>query len=369
MSEIQNLPATAADEVVARKIQAWGQLGAASHQLQERLQMMKEKSLSKIKDLPSDLNKIADYDAALKVVNSEKLQIVNLRKELTSKLEAISTRMMQPEKEFARAIQLYETALISVKKSKQAAELAAKYKTDEIARIREQFSNHISASNAGYETLVTNKIMKCYEHALNTNIPETDIPATMEKMKAALTIESFTIQQPPVTLVYANQEQVNAIWVELHSKYASLPSAFLTTYHFGLRDKFEFYGIALKNKEASLEHAKAEQAKELQAIADRAEDEKVAAKLETIAPMEPTIVAGGKALKNVYVLDMPDNEQTAIILMTAMAANWSTAKNKLRVTIWSNLSIKQMGAALVALKNDDEKFSVSGLVFKKEDKL
>lgn len=347
---------------------AWIGFANALSMTESKLKLMAETGIAPIKDLPYDVNKIIEYDTTLAQVKRDQVATKEMRLELTRKIDPIYERLMANEKAFDGPIQLYETALLQVKKTKKANDEAALAKTNELARVKEAFANSLSQQHAAFETVIVNKVLACYEACLNNNMDDVAVAENIPKMKAVLDETFFDFKQPPITLTYMTTEQAAGIFSAMKLD-QSPASSYVATYHAELFKKFEFYGIAFKNKAATLELAKKEHAEKLSEIANESADAQVANKLQAVAVSAEVLVPTGKPLKSVYNLEMEETEQSVIIIIAAFAANWKDAKEQLGIKKWFNLRVKQMADALVTLKNKDNKFEVTGINFVKMDKL
>ncbi len=351
------------------KQKQWSNFAVVVHNGEMKLQVMKEAALGKLKTLPKDTRYITEYESTLAAAKKSKTEVVDERKLITAVFDKIAGRLMGSEKEFDPAILAYETALITVKQ--QAAKNAAtvKAKADEVARIRETISNTLASQHADFETAIVNKVLAIFTHCLTQKMTPELVLADIPKMKGALTEKNFTHTCPPFTLGYVLQVEVDEIWNELHTAKHQPASSYLASYHGQLINKFEFYEVSLKNAEAAIDLENKSAATKIAEIVDEKADAEVAAKLDAIAPLTPIVESGGRALKQLFALDMEETQDNAIRIIAAFAANWSTVKDQLGVKKWFNLSVKQMAAGLVDLKNKDNKFAVSGITFKTIEKL
>lgn len=364
----QNLPAVPTAEEIAKKENAWRVMGNNVAITKLELSEMKDKALVKIKDVPSDTKKIVEYEAVLKEVKADKNAVIEKRKIITAKFDKVTALLMTFEKEFDPAIQVYETGLLAVKKTKADADKVVQAKADEVKRVREQIANSITSQYADFKSKIVSTVAKYYEQCLNRDITEANLPATMMNMKSYLTKTNFTLAVPTCTVTYMQPSEVVATWNELILVNPTTPESFVTEYHEALVKWFEFYAIALKNKEDSIKLAKETAATALTNIDDKKADDEIAAKLSAIATTA-VVEDGGRKLKQVYELNMEENELNAIQIIAAFSANWHKAKEHLRVKKWFNLSVSQMGDTLVAMKNKGEIISITGIEFKLIDKL
>ncbi len=354
---------------LAEKQENWKNFAVVVHNTEQKLQLNCSKLTLLLRELPTEISHIADAEAAVKRVKADLNEQVELRMTVTSKFTAVAKRLMSNEESVTAAIGPYDAAILDLKKKERSDLQAKQARLDEIARFREKFAVHIANIHAQHETTINAKVLRCFEHCLNENTPADAIP--MDKMQAALVEAMFVTEVPASTgRVYLNDDEVFEIWKELKEKQALPPAEYVTKFHNTLATQFNFYSVALKNKEAALELAKTEAAKVAETIATEQADATVAAKLETISVASDAVQRStGKKIKSVYKLDMEENDNSALVVLTAFASNWNLCRSRVRVKSLFALSISQMGSALEAVKNDDEKFEVSGLKWKTVDKL
>lgn len=370
MSETpQNTPTMAL--TIEQKQANWSKFATKVHDTELRLQATKEALIKQLKDIPYDSAKIEGYEIILKNARASENALIEDRKTVTKVLDGLSARLMMPEKELASARGVYETGLLQVKKTKRDNDAVIAAKASEVARVKEFYSNSIAQQHAAFESAIVNKVSKAFEQALTKKLDSTAVAEIWPKIKELLTQANFITTQAEVSVVYMKPEDVTAIFTSLHAKNAKAPMVYVEKWHKMLFEKFEMYDIAFKNSEASLVQTKQDQATALNNIADEAADAVVAAKLDAIsAPTDAAVlIGGGRALKQVFKLDMEETEQSVITIIAAFAANWSQAKEQLGVRKWFKLSVDQMGGALVTLKNKDNAFEVSGIKFALIDKL
>lgn len=277
---------------------------------------------------------------------------------------------MEYEKSFDSPKKVYEDALLSVKKQKASNDAAIAARSAEIARVRETLVNSISTQQSAFEAKIVECVSRSFEHCLRSSLTLEQVNELMPKMKDGLSAKHFILTQPQIQLAYLLQAEVDEIWNELCGKMPTVPNVYIEKYHSSLKDKFDFYEVSLKNAQAAIDLDKQVAADNLAKIAAQQKDAEIAAKLEAVSvPHVIDETPQGKALKQVYALDMEESEASAIAIITAFSVNWKAASQKVRVKKWFNLSVSQMADCLVALKNDDEKFSVTGINFKLVEKL
>ncbi|MEK6885145.1 MAG: hypothetical protein AABY22_36275 [Nanoarchaeota archaeon] len=138
-----------------------------------------------------------------------------------------------------------------------------------------------------------------------------------------------------------------------------------------LKNQFEFYNIAIKNKEAALKLQKENADKAAADLAAETAAKETAAKLAAISVTHTTpavVTAEIKGLKKSWDVEVSDDKESAIKIIAAFVGNIQLCEEKLRVKSWLNLSVQQMASALAAVKKNDEAFEC-GVKFKLVEKL
>lgn len=354
------------------KKQNWLIAAQKSFALDANLQVKQNAITATLAVLPTEstTEAIAGYETTLKKTKQDIAELEMERKQFTAILDKITTNKMQYEKICKSAVTPYEAALLTCKLThKKAAELA-KAKTDEENSLREKFANHITSERARMETAIVNQIAATFEAALKTKMQPDLIAPYLAENADPFGVDFFKPAKYQQKLIYITKEEAAPILRAVHDANLIDAAAMLLAYQEALTEKFSFYSISLKNSEDAIELSKAEQAKTLAAIETESTNTQISNKLQATAV--PLIVSSGvktKALKTQCDIDMPDDKNTALTILAAFTANFAVCESKLRISIWSNLSVTQMRAALVAIKNDDEKFEVSGIIFKEGVKL
>lgn len=376
MENNNNTPVTTPEvqltpEEIKKKTQ-WGNLGLAVHNTELKLQAQAQAIISELK-IATTVDEIIEAEAALKKVKSKRKDLSVERKNLTSRFDKMTTRLMIPENSIIEAENNAEKALIKMKGINDSNKAKATAKNDELRRIRETIANYISKMDATYKQKIADQVTKAFNYALGKgNIEEKDLPDYLPKCKTATGFGEFefTYDICPIAPIYATKEEVLVIWNEL-AVGIRLGKDYVADYAAALDKQFAMYNVAVKNKEAAMKLAKENADKAASDLAAETEAKETAAKLEAISITHPTVNAGPeiKSLKKVFVLDMEDTQENAIKIMAAFIGNLALCEGGIRVTKWSNLSVSQMGNALVWAKNKDEKFECSGIKFKVEEKL
>lgn len=354
------------------KKQNWLNAAQKSFALDASLSAKQNAIIATLADLPTEstTEAISIYEATLKKTKQDIAELEMERKQFTTILDKITTNKMQYEKTCKAAITPYEASLLTCKLTHKKATELTKAKTDEENSLRERFANHITSERARMEIAIVNQIAATFEAALKTKMQPENIPTYLIESANPFGTDFFKVAKYAQNLIYITKEEAGLIMRQVVEANPINPDELLGNYQSALAEKFSFYSISLKNAEDAIELSKAEQAKTLAAIETESTNTQISNKLQaTAVPLATVAGPKTKALKSVWGIDMPDDKNTALTILAAFMANFAVCEAKIRITIWSNLSVTQMRAALIAIKNEDEKFEVSGIVFKEGVKL
>lgn len=374
---MENTPATITQAVI-KKQEAFSAYALESHNKLQELQSRAAIVIATLSEVPTAIEQINDSEANLKRLKAEINSIKADRLAQTSKLDKFFENFMLPEKSSLAAVPAYEQAIIKLKNEKAKLDAIQANKDAELKKVRETYLTHINNSIAGFESLIADSINTIYSFALTNAINEATIKTKKEEISIddyyvkaikSKSPKDFIISYPEVQLIYNTTEQLNAIWIEVSSGNLYLDGVVMfNKFEQDLKDKFKYFSTAIKDKERAIAHSEklAREAKE-QAETNAAQ-QNIGAKLEVNATVLGSVETT-KALKEVFVLDMPQSKESALIIVAAFVSNLQKAADEVRVTNWMNLSINQMANALVGLKNKDAKFECTGIKFKTEQKL
>lgn len=363
MSKLPQVIITADSEAVLAKKKAWSEVGLIVHNANIQLTEKAKEAISLLIP-PKTIDEVSAAESTLKDVKS-KLSIIELeRKAVTSKFDAVTSALMTHEKLVKDSLPAFQNAIISIKKAHEQEQAQIKFKAEAEKRLKEVCLNMLNNSYSKAKDMVADVCQKAYEYALGAgNVTEAKLPAYLTKVKAKYKAEDFKINCPTTM----PEEMFTECWKQL-----DMPSEIdmLAYFHRAVDAKFEFYSVAIKNKDAAIKMAKEVAEKEAAERAEELANQAVATRLEVIATSaDVTIDSGVKELKKFYALDMEDTEQNALLIIAAFVSNFNTAKDGVRVKSMFKLSVEQMGAALAWMKNKDENFKCSGINFKINDKL
>lgn len=352
------------EKLVEQKKKAWSTMGEAVYKKEIALQ---NTALSAINDVkyPKAVEDLIDAQEQLKQLKTTKANIENERKQITKIFDDVCARLMVPEKSLDKPISDLSSAIISVKKIYEEQEQKKKQKQEQEAKLIEQGKKHLADLVAFYKTKIVNQVSFAFLYALDNQITPSTAKEYVDKCSLKFKESDFAITYPNVVLQLLTQEEIQA---KLQEIVQINPSEFVAEYKKQLTDKFALYDVEYNNKEEAKRIALQKQEQEKNEIESSKMNQQLAASFDAKAE-ELSVKSDVKALKKVYELDMVDSLENALIIMSAFVANINLIKNEIRVKNYFNLSVEQMGAALCKLKNKDEKFTVTGIVFKQNDKL
>jgi len=384
MSETNNNTPAIAEQ---KTKDAWVQIGFSSESkigqvmnaTDLKLQAMTQKSLAKIK-IPKTTAEIIDAEKLVVELRADCAEVMNVRKSLTSKFDKAIARLMEPEKLFLPAITPLTEAILALKKEAEKEKEKVKWHDDEIKRNKEIIANHITNHDAACKQKIINLVDKAYSFALGNGdvkveevwTPDLQFGTFLKKVingeKAGE--KEFYIAPPIWTSKYTNAEENQELWDNAVMDVRS-PMDYRQDLVDALSAKFEYYGIAVKNKAESLRQAAEDKEAAEQALLQEKTESETANKLNAIATVHTaTPVTTHKELKKVYEIEMPENDwNIASQVVAAFIGNLEKCKGVIRVKNNWNLSIEQMSEALCKIKNADPEFEFGTLKFKITDKL
>lgn len=171
---------------------------------------------------------------------------------------------------------------------------------------------------------------------------------------------------PKITAQYNTQAVIDA---EIKKHFNPWPPQdYVNGFAADVETKFSDWEQALQNKEAAKELHEKEATVTTEAINEQLGKQKLSAGLAALsAPI--TEQADVKPLKEQWKINEPATMDQAFAIINAFAVNRNLVEEKLRKISPVNLGVKQMIAALVAVKTADQNFECTGIEFLKIDKL
>ncbi len=351
-------------EVILKKRAAWSDLGESIHFVELALQ---KEALDLIALLipPTNIKEVPQAEATLKLVKAGAQKLQDKRKEGTSRFDSITSRLMLPEKSTIEPINAYAGAIIMLKSAYEKEQAVVVNKAKEVVRIKEALLNQVNTFDANCKTTIAKLISDAYEYALGAGAVGTveALIAYLKKVSAKITTAKFVFAPVKPSMQYLNEKEYAELVEGL-----SIPTDYVALFAQDLKAQFSDYETAFHNKEIALANQKKEAAEKAEAIADELANKNIAAKLDAISvPALP--VSDVKALKKSYVIDMPETMENAMKILGAFIANYAACSAKLRITKAYNFSVGNAMKSLESLRNEDNAFTVEGIVWKELSKL
>lgn len=346
------------------KRKQWGIMGVAVYRSELQLQAQAQNIILALSPLPTKPEEINEAEAKYKTLRADAVKLQNDRKEVTSKFDAVTARLMEPEKSLAPAFLAYSEAIIKIKKAEEARVSASMVIEDEKKAVREYLSNEMAKLEAKFKALIAEKVVAAYAYALGEgNIAPEALDLYLVKCTAKLSAKDFPGQVKPMAVKHISQEEYVSIERELVR-----PTNWLQLYGEELNSRFKDYTIAFANKEQALRIAKEEADAKAKLDAEELLNKQAAAKLEAVA-QSVTVSTDLKALKKVFKIQMEETPENAIRILSSVVANWKQCAPKIRVKKWFQFSVANAIVALEGMKNEDNAFAPTGIIFIETDKL
>jgi hypothetical protein len=344
-------------EVEVERVANWSGFGAHLYREEIALQNVRV-------ELPP-CTEVAHLDAAIeahKLAKSVLADLIARRKSTTTVLDQLSSRLMESEKALAATIDAFAATILTVKRAKEAADLAAQAVNDERIAITLQCQQFRENAISRIRKAIIDGSVVVLENALKNGTK----PADIAKWIAIYPFraDKFSFVPPAITPRHISMDELRAI-IAQHAWYDS--TAFATEWDEALERQFSDYEVSFSNATAAMERAKAEAAK---AAADEELRKAQANAANTlIVSASPVLDSAPKAtIKRTYVISMPDTYEGAVVIMKAFFANAAACRSHLRVKSFLKLGVDNMCVALAALKNSDHAFAPEGIVWGEKEK-
>lgn len=355
-----NLPIHVDQAVLATKKEAWAKIGASVYESELKFQAWAQKVINAVK-LPTTIQEVAQFgEESLKKLKKAQNEIEAARKEITDRVAVPMKRLMEPEKSFEPKIKELSDCILKIKKDYEAEQRKSALKETERKQITEAAKKHLADTIAFFKNKIIDQVSLAHKWALENNVTLDTVQEYVSKCSDKFKVTDFAPVYPGVSFSLLTASEVEAIFKE-HIVIDA--NEYIDSYRSQLKDKFEFYNVDFANKEQALEKNTMELIEQKQEVEGDKINQQLVASFETNAESLHDIGSGVKALKKSYKVQMEENLANAMIIMTAFGANIDKCKEKLRLTKYFNLDIHKMAEALAKVKNDDNKFTVTGINF------
>lgn len=349
-----------------KKIAAWGKFGSQLYHTDLTLQAQTQQIVNKLID-PTSQELIAQAEAALAEVKKDYSELQDRRIAVTSKFDPVIKRLMQHEKSLLRCIEINQEGILKAKqKVKEAAKTEAA-KAKELNDIAAQVRIYVADMHASYLNAQLKTLSDGYKYALANNLTGKTFEEFLVKLKARVNLNNRITPLPKPTFQYNTQEDVDRVVLENFNPWK--PEDYVNGFELDVDAKFMDWEHALQNKAAAETLNQNIIAETEAAIIEQKNRQTTAAKLEALA-VPLTDGADAKPLKEVWQIAEPTTVNEMFNIINAFAVNRALVEPQLKANVNpANIGIKQMIAALVAVKKLDENFECTGITFSKIDKL
>lgn len=347
------------------KFNAWGKMGLAVGARELALQAEQQLIASTLLT-PSVIADVPAAEEALKTAKFKLNGLVEKRKEITGRLDSVVARLMEPEKALTTAIANNSATIIKVKQDDRTTQQQAAGKNAERIALRELIVTYTATRHALLLKNHVELISNAYLHAL-ANVPPEGLETYLPKVIARVTEKSCVIPAPTVTPVLLTPEEVAAELAECFIP--QLPTYYIEAFALSLKEKFSDYAIAWANKATAMTQHTAQVAETVATISEDQGAAVVEARLDAISTPVLTTTPGVRDLKQVYEVDMSDDFDSAIKVLSACVAHAAKVRECTRTTKWDSFGVLTIKRALAKIKSDDNDFNPAGIGWKVVDKL
>jgi hypothetical protein len=367
MSEDQQLQLTQLIDPAEenKKIAAWGKFGAQMYRLELALQLQSQEIVKQL-IAPTDASLIIQAEQAVATVKKEYAALQKSRILVTSKFDPVVARLMQPEKSILDAIKANEVLILVAKLKEKEAAKTNEAKQKELKEVERIVSVYVADMHASYLAAQLKTLSDAYEYALTNNISMEALPEFKAKVCARVNLANRATPPPKPIAQYNTQEVIDAEVKKYFNPWP--PIDYVNGFAADVEAKFSDWEQAIKDKEAAKELNQKEVTVTTDAINTQLEKQKISAGLNALAvPVAERV--GGKQLKESWTMVEPESVDDVFAVINAFAVNRDLVKGAVEKIKPINFSVKQMIAALVKVKSEDENFECTGITFTKIDKL
>lgn len=373
MSQEQSLPlVTVSKDPIEeeKKIKAWGTFGAQLYGAELRLQLQAQEISKKLIDPTSNTELIAQAEESYAIVRKDYLALQQSRISVTAKFDPVTARLMEPEKGLNKALEDNKQAIL---KAKQTAAQTAKTeaaKAKELKDIAAQVRVYVADMHAAALSAQLSLLSRAYQHALETSLSMEALPEFIKKLCARVNLQNCITPPPKPAFQYNTQEDVDKVVAENFEPWPA--EKYVEGFALDVAHKFSDWEHALKNKDAASKLNDNEVAETTAAIDEQKTKQSTAARLEALSVplVDEGAIVTGKPLKEAWQIAEPQTYDEMFKIINAFTINRQLVLPVLGTrTNPANFGIKQMIAALLAVKKADANFECTGIAFIKIDKL
>lgn len=352
--------------IAEQKRTAWGNFGAGIYTTEIQLKSMADIEKNNLSVLPKNIFEVPEAEARLAAGKKMQNSIIEKRKEITSRFDELTKRLMAFEKSLTPAIESLASEIIKIKKADETEKKNEKAKSDELIRCTEFCQNEAIRMDTLLKNKVLDFVSRCYNKALESNLNPSDIKDYISKSKGAVTDKSFAYVAPVFHNAYISREQIT----EIATKHFVIDQqSYVKSFCDQIDEKFSDYDVAFYNKAQALANSKKEEEDKKKEIDQLAKQQQVSNNIVASAATSTPTQFYTKALKKSYEIDMEETIENALTIIAAFSANLTLCMKHVRVSKWFGFSATQAGNALAKVKCEDNEFNPVGITFKEVEKL
>lgn len=348
-----------------KKIEAWGKFASVLHNSEITLQLQAQEITNKLVD-PITTELIESAEQAHAIVKKEYYELQKRRIAVTSKFDPVIARLSSPEKSILAGLEKNYQAILKAKLAEKEAAKTKEAKAKELKDIEAQVRVYVADMHASYLAAQLKLLTDAYEYALAQGLTMENLPEFKTKLCARINLKNQETPPPKPIAQYNTQADVDAEVLKHFNPWP--PTDYVNGFAADVETKFSDWEHALQDKAAAKELNAKEITITTEAINDQLQKQKVAAGLNALAaPLEQE--PQGKPLKEVWQIAEPTNWDEMFAIINAFAVNRSDVQKHISRIKPLHFGIKQMMAALIAVKTEDENFEITGITFNKIEKL
>jgi hypothetical protein len=311
-----------------------------------------------ITDLPDAQEKLKQAKALATESEGRRLYLTNMIR------DKIIVPAMVFEKRTATLIEAAEKHELSLRKVASAKEEEENVKGREVRSMVAHFENEYFRIAAKYRQDLEVMVLESYKNALKNKTPVKEIKAYCKAIEGFLK-EVKVDKLVKFDRVHLSKELAGELFkgVPAYDPAEDLASAIGS-----IKETFTMYAEDLKNRSKAMKKAD----EEIGDVISETEKEVTiqTSMTELASQAEPLVLTGGgntKIKKKLAIVE-ENTAEWAVEVITQYMTNLNTAKHHIRVSLWSKLTVGQMGAALAKVRMENPKAKFGKLKFKEEEK-
>lgn len=356
------------ESIMEMKSQAWGKIGVAVYTTELQLKAMTAKAIADLK-YPEKIADIPNAEEQLKAFGAKEKEVIELRKTVTDPVKQAFERLMIPEKSFDEHKKKFSSCIIQLKTELEKEKQKEAQKNNEIRLLKERVVKHCAELDASIKLFANDLIDKAFVKAITDRIIIPEIGKTIEKWSARGIERIMEYKFPKFELSpsFITMEEAQSI---LKENFTINLIDYANAFDFMIKEKFKDYEVAFHNAKDALKLNAQQKEEAAKAIADEKLTAEITASIQSSAtPLNATPEVITKDLKKVFVVDMPETFESAMLILAAFMGNKDKCLKKTTTKKWFAFNATSAANALEKVKNEDNLFAPTGIIFKETVKL